>query len=318
MKVSDYSKEYAELWDEFIARASMATFLHTRRFLSYHRDRFQDVSVVIGDEANSILGLFPAAADPTDTRRVISHPGITYGGLIHGREMRGEKVLHALQAVMHHYAERGFESLRYKAVPYIYHQFPSSDDLYALFRLGAMRYRCDLSCAIDLASRRNPSQRRDRGLRKALKSGIEIKQGHLFAGELWQVLEENLAKKYRTKPVHSLTEILNLHSSFPKNVEFIVALLGSRVAAGIVLFSSSQVAHVQYAASSLEGYATCALDAVFAHSITEAQGQGVRYFDFGISNEEDGKYLNAQLYQFKAEFGGGGVVHEFYEIRLRS
>jgi len=24
------------------------------------------------------------------------------------------------------------------------------------------------------------------------------------------------------------------------------------------------------------------------------------------------------LYQFKAEFGGGGVVHEFYEIRLRS
>src|SRR5687767_933601 len=115
MKVSAYSEEYAELWDEFVARASMATFLHTRRFLSYHRDRFQDVSLVVRNEENSLLALFPAAADPTHTKRVISHPGITYGGLIH--ELRGEKILEALQAVMHHYADRGFESLRYKAVP---------------------------------------------------------------------------------------------------------------------------------------------------------------------------------------------------------
>jgi hypothetical protein len=318
MKVSAYSEEYAELWDEFVARAPMATFLHSRCFLSYHGDRFQDVSLIIEGEENSLLGLFPAAVDPTHSKRVISHPGITYGGLIHGRDLRGEKVLQALQAVIHHYAASDFESLRYKAVPYIYHRVPCSDDLYALFRLGATRYRCDLSCAIDLASRRNPAQRRERGLKKALKSGIEIEKGPRFAGQLWQVVEGNLAKKYGAKPVHSLDEILNLHSSFPKSVEFVVGLLHSEVVAGVVLFSTSQVAHAQYTASSPKGYESCALDAVFDYCVGEAQARGLRYFDFGISNEEDGKYLNAQLYQFKSEFGGGGVVHEFYEFRLRS
>jgi lipid II:glycine glycyltransferase (peptidoglycan interpeptide bridge formation enzyme) len=219
---------------------------------------------------------------------------------------------------MNHYADKGFESLRYKAVPYIYRQAPSSDDLYALFRLGAVRYRCDLSCAIDLANPWNASHRRARALKKAWKSGVEVARGSGFAGELWKLLEENLARKYRTVPAHSLNEILTLYSSFPTNVEFIVALLDSRVVAGIVLFSTSQVAHVQYAASSTKGYATCALDAVLKHCITEAQARSMRYFDFGISNEKEGHYLNEPLYQFKAEFGGGGVVHEFYEIKLRS
>jgi len=318
MKVSAYSEEYAEFWDEFVARAPMATFLHSRRFLSYHGDRFQDVSLVIEGEGNSLLGLFPAAADPTHSKRVISHPGITYGGLIHGRELHGEKVLGALQAVTHYYADMGFESLRYKAIPYIYHRAPSSDDLYALFRLGAMRYRCDLSCAIDLAGRRDPTQRRKRGLKKALKRGIEIEQGPRFAGPLWQVLEENLAKKYGARPVHSLDEILNLHSSFPKSVEFVVAMLHSEVVAGVVLFSTGQVMHAQYAASNTKGYESSALDRVFEHCIREAQMRGMRYFDLGISNEQGGIYLNAQLYEFKAEFGGGGVVHEFYEYELRS
>ena len=86
--------------------------------------------------------------------------------------------------------------------------------------------------------------------------------------------------------------------------------------AGVVLFSTSRVAHTQYTTSSVKGHETGALDAVFEHCIGAAQARGVRYFDFGISNEEDGRYLNAPLYQFKSEFGGGGVVHEFYEFRL--
>jgi hypothetical protein len=318
MKLFSYSEPYAGSWDEFVKQAPMGTFLHSRRYLSYHGDRFQDVSVVLENESNGILGVFPAATHPSDGERVISHPGITYGGLIHGRELCGERALDALRAISDYYREHGFEWLQYKAVPYIYHRLPSSDDLYALFRLGAMRYRCDLSCAIDLSKRPEPAQRRQRGFKKAAKAGVEIERGARLAGELWPVLEENLARKYNTKPVHSLREIVDLQLSFPENIEFIAARMGSKVVAGIVLFSSSQVAHVQYAASSSEGHASCALDAVFAYSIDEAVTRGMRYFDFGISNEQNGTYLNTLLYQFKSEFGGGGVVHEFFEIKLRS
>ena len=43
---------------------------------------------------------------------------------------------------------------------------------------------------------------------------------------------------------------------------------------------------------------------------------GLQDFDFGISTEAEGMILNEGLYRFKSEFGGGGVVHEFYEMRL--
>lgn len=316
LKLFPYEEHDSVRWDEFIAEAPMATFLHTRRFLSYHGDRFRDLSLLLVDGKNRLVGLFPAAVDPANGQRVISHPGITYGGLLHSGGLRGEKMFQALHALKNHYAERGFGVLRYKAVPYIYHQVPSSDDLYALFRLGAIRYRCDLSCAIDLLNRLEPSQQRKRGLKKALKNGIEMGEGPSFLGQLWEVLEENLARKHGTKPVHSLSEIARLHSLFPKNIEFVVGLLDSRVVAGVVLFLASRVVHAQYIASSTKGYEVCALDAIFEHCIRKAQG--ARYFGFGISNEDDGRNLNEGLYQFKASFGAGGVVHEFYELNLRS
>src|SRR5437870_12954600 len=289
MKVSDYSEEYAELWDEFVAQAPMATFLHSRRFLSYHRDRFQDVSLMIENEENSLVGLFPAAVDPTHRKRVISHPGITYGGLIHGRELRGEKVLQALQAVMHHYADRGFESLRYKAIPYLYHQVPSSDDLYALYRLGAVRYRCDLSCAIDLAGRQDPSQRRKRGLKKALKSGIEIEIGSQFAGQLWQVLEDNLGKKYNARPVHSLSEILYVHSSFPKNIEFVVALLRSEVVAGVPFFCGAHLSDTASRGYGGQIHDSRALRLGCLHWLSPGRGGRRRSSDVGHRSEDGGR-----------------------------
>jgi hypothetical protein len=317
MKVRDYFQEDDAQWDTLVARAPMATFLHTRRFLSYHGSRFQDVSSVITSDEGRLLAAFPAAVDPGEAKRVLSHPGITYGGLVHGRDLRGASVLDALQKVQRHYENKGFESLRYKAVPYVYHQVPSSDDLYALFRLGARRYRCDLSCTIDLAGARDVSPRRRRALKKSSKSNITIDHGPRFAEELWRLLEENLASKYATVPAHSLGEIRKLNCLFPQNIEFVVALLDSEVLAGVVLFSTARVAHVQYAASSVTGHATCALDAALDHCIGEAQTRGMRYFDFGISNEREGHHLNGSLYEFKAEFGGGGVVHEFYELPLR-
>jgi Acetyltransferase (GNAT) domain len=316
--VTAYSEAESVAWDELAGRAETATFLHTRRYLSYHGERFKDCSLLIMDERQRLAGLFPAAVDPQDETRVVSHPGITYGGVLHDGRLRGERMLDALEAVRSFYVEQGFCALRYKAVPYIYHLSPSSDDLYALFRLGARLYRSDLSCAIDLQNRPRASERRRRGLRRALKDGVGVEEGAAFAQAFWKILEETLAAKYHTRPVHRVDEILLLHSLFPRNIEFVAALHEGEVIAGVVLFVSPYVVHLQYMASGSRGQEMCALDAVLDHCIGRAEARGARYFDFGISTERDGQYLNAGLYQFKSEFGGGGVVHEFYELNLRS
>lgn len=317
MQIVRYCEQDAETWDDFVRQSLNGTFLHTRRYLVYHGGRFRDVSVLIKDETDKIVGLFPAAVDPNAERRVVSHPGITYGGILHAGELRGARMIKALAELKGYFVEQKFDALRYKVVPYIYHRAPASDDLYALFVHDAMRYRCDLSCALDFANRREASSRRKRSLKKALKSGVQVDEGTHFAEDLWRVLEENLASKYEARPVHSLEEITHLQSLFSERIKFVVAVLDGKVVAGIVLFLTETVAHAQYITSSPVGYETSALDAVFNHCIEAAANDGKRYFDFGTSNEDDGRKLNESLYNFKIEFGGGGIAHEFYEMNLQ-
>lgn len=308
-----YQPSDAAAWDAFCARAHQATFLHTRCFISYHGNRFQDASLILEDDGRWV-GLLPAALHPEDARCVVSHPGLTYGGLLHAGALRGERAIEALAAIRDYFASQGFSRLVYKAVPAFYHTAPAQDDLYALFRLGAARVRCDLSCAIDLAHRLPPSERRRRGLRKASRSGVKICEGPEFLPALWDVVTNNLQRKYRVLPVHTLEEITLLAERFPDNIRCVVALWSGELVAGTVIFSTIVADHAQYIASSEKGYEAAALDAVFEHCIASATNNGKRWFDFGISTENSGLVLNEGLYRFKSEFGGGGVIHEFFEL----
>ncbi|QIZ52427.1 GNAT family N-acetyltransferase [Dickeya zeae] len=305
-----------EEWNKFCAGSYQATFLHSRRYLSYHEDRFIDRSLVIEDEEGKWLGIFPAAIQPNDTQCISSHPGITYGGVIQQGALRGELMVDALNMVCQHYKEQGYKKLIYKVTPWIYHSTPAQDDLYALFRVGATCFRRDLSSTIDLEYRRSLSSRRKRSLKKAVSNGIVVVSGIEYLPKLWDVLIDNLNRKHGVNPVHTVQEILLLIDRFPENIECVVALNGEEVVAGTLLFKTIQVAHAQYIASSELGYELSALDAVFEHCITRSKDDGKRWFDFGISTENGGLVLNKGLYQFKSEFGGGGIVHEFFQLSL--
>lgn len=315
--VRPYSEEDSQEWDDFCAKADQATFLHTRRFLSYHGERFIDRSLLI-EEDGRLLGLFPAAEHPKQCDHIVSHPGITYGGVLHVGALRGARMIDAIGAIGRHYRKLKYHQLVYKAVPTFYQRRPAQDDLYALFRVGALRTRCDLSSTIDLGNRGALSERRRRSLKKALKAGVTITSGAKYLPALWEVLTENLALKHGVAPVHSLGEIASLMERFPGNIDCYCCALDEEILAGVIVFSTPMADHAQYIASSGKGYEVSALDAVFEHCIAKSQQLGKRWFDFGISTEASGTQLNEGLYGFKTEFGAGGFVHEFYEIKLEN
>lgn len=315
LRIRPYSFHDEELWDCFNENSLQGTFLHSRKFISYHKDRFKDCSLIL-EYDDKCVGLFPAAISPADDALVVSHPGITYGGLVHHGGLRGERMLEALTLIKAHYQEEGYEKLIYKAVPTFYHYAPAQDDLYALFRLGAKRFRCDLSSTIDLLNRMPISERRRRSLKKAKKASIKITQGIDQFNCLWDILIENLQSKHGATPVHSLEEILELAKKFPKNINCVCAYLNEKIVAGVVFFKTRTVCHAQYIASNGFGQEVCALDMIFDYEIGEAIKNGSRWFDFGISNENQGQFLNDGLYRFKTEFGGGGMVHEFFQLDL--
>lgn len=318
MKARFFQSDDADRWDAFCADALGATFLHSRRFLSYHGDKFTDCSVVVEDKGHWV-GVMPAAHHPDEAGVVVSHPGSTYGGLLHGGPLCGAGMLQAFRAVGELLSVSGATTLQYKVVPAIYHRAPAQDDLYALFRLGGKRFRCDLSSCIDLSHRLPVSGRRRRGRKSALRNGLSIAQagpGHL--APLWQILQDNLWSRHAARPVHTLDELKLLLGRFPNDIQVMVALSDDHVVAGLVLFCTERVAHAQYIASSDMGRELNALDLLFEEAIERGQTEGRRYFDFGISTESQGQRLNEGLIQFKSEFGASGVVHEFYEWNLET
>jgi len=135
-------------------------------------------------------------------------------------------------------------------------------------------------------------------------------------GAVWNVACENLSRRHDATPVHSLEELSLLRHRFPAEIKVCSALMDDRVVAGVVLFNSERAWHAQYIAADETGYETSALDAVFASVLDAAREADARYFDFGASNEQEGRYLNEGLYQFKTEFGGGGVAYDSYELDL--
>jgi hypothetical protein len=314
LEILPFNSNNENIWDDFVNSSVNATFLHSRKFLNYHGDRFKDVSILIFN-SNRLVGVFPASEATVDKKLIISHPGITYGGIIHNGWLNGGRMIDAFIAISKYYSETGYQRLQYKAVPFIYSTRGSQDDLYALFRMQAIRMRCDLSCTIDLLSHREITNRRKRNLKKSHKHVI-ISKDPLFLGELWEVIKANLASRHKTTPVHSLHEITFLKNQFPDNISIYSALIDGIPQGGVIFFNSPLVWHAQYIAANQKAMAVSALDSVFEAAILDALKAGVRYFDFGTSNEKDGYFLNENLYRYKSEFGGGGVVYEVYEVQL--
>lgn len=317
LAVAEYRTEFADAWDELVDRSCNGTFMHTRRFISYHGDRFRDRSLVLTDSRGKLAGVFPAAEDLTDPGLVVSHPGLTYGGVVHNDSVRGAVMIDALGSIAACYQRAGYHRLRYKAVPSIYHTVPMEDDLYALFRLGGRRYRCDLSATVDLSRRGRVSQQRLRSRKRADASGVRTREDWAAAAAFWPVLEENLARRHGTSPVHSLAEIQLLHDRFPDQILLMVALIEDELAGGAVLFAAGPVLHMQYTATTGPGRAASVTDLILEQGIELAAKRGFRFFDFGTSTLDEGRKLNQDLYHFKISFGAGGIVYDHYELGLR-
>jgi hypothetical protein len=303
-------------WDELVRASCNGTFVQTRRFLSYHEGRFADRSLVVEDAKGRLQAVFPAAEHPDQPELISSHPGITYGGLVHDGSLRGAAMVATLQATLRHYSDLGFQRVQYKCVPHIYHRAPAEDDAYALFRLGARRSRCDLSAAIDLQRPRQLSKGRRSQRAVAQRNEVRALTGWEHAAGFWAVLEENLLERYGVRPVHTLEEILRLAEMFPENMLLLAAHKEDQLVAGGVLFCSGPVVHLQYSATNLRGRELGAGDVVVESAIGHGVEGGYRYFDYGISTERDGALLNDGLYRYKCSFGAGGVTYDQYEIQL--
>ncbi len=309
--VERYKSERQGAWDDFIKEGKNATFLLCRDYMEYHQDRFTDGSLMVMSEGK-LLAVLPANLAGPDT--LVSHGGLTYGGLVVRRTATLEEVLQILYQVLHYLHGQGIARLLYKPMPRFYNTLPDDDIAYGLFLMDARLYRRDCALVINQEDRLRFSKCRKRWIHKGRRLGVEVVQDTSF-GPFWErVLVPRLATRYHVRPTHSLEEITLLGLRFPQNIKQFAAYHEGEIVAGTTIYETPTVAHAQYIAVSDAGAALGALDYLFSWLIEERY-PSKRYFDFGICNERDSRLLNLGLLHWKQGFGARSCAHDFYEIR---
>jgi hypothetical protein len=306
--IERYEARHKPEWDAFVRGSKNGTFLFVRDFMDYHGDRFADHSLVVRNQGATVA-LLPANRAGDELH---SHQGLTYGGFVVADSMTTPGMVDVFQALLRYLRGAGIRRLHYKAIPSIYHRMPAEEDRYALFLAEAALSRRDVLTVIPLGRRGPVQSRRRRGAASAAKAGVVVREATDWKS-YWALLTEHLRDRYGVSPVHSVEEIELLHGRFPQHIRLFEAALDSEVLAGVVIFESAMVAHVQYIAASERGRDAGALDGLFEHLI-EQEFRAKPYFDFGISNEQQGRHLNRGLIEQKEGFGGRAVVHDFYMI----
>lgn len=310
LSVKQYHESNYKQWNAFIGQAKNATFLFHRDFMEYHKERFEDYSLMVF-ENEKLVAILPAnRAEDT----VFSHQGLTYGGLVYNEQIKLSDVLAIFQSVLFFLKRNAIEKLHLKTIPFIYHTKPAQEIEYALFLAEAQLVRRDSLSVIDLSKENPISKIRKRGIQKGINNGLIIKEVTDFEPFWNEILIPNLDLKHNAKPVHSLTEIIKLKTLFPENIRQFNVYFNDKIVAGTTIFESENVAHCQYI-SKFEGAENLgSLDFLYSFLIKEIFAKKP-FFDFGISNEAQGKKLNEGLSYWKESFGASTIVHDFYEVK---
>lgn len=309
--IKRYSQEYKNEWDNFVRASKNPSFLFLRDYVDYHSDRFEDCSLAIYRK-NKLYCLLVANRD---NEVLYSHQGLTYGGIVMSRKVSVKGLIAVFETINDYLRKIGIERVVYKPIPHIYHECPSEEDLYALFKVcNARLIGRNISSTIYSCSKIRFAESRKSGFRKAKKENVIVEESSDFS-LFWEILDANLQKRYGVKPVHSLDEITFLSETFKKNIKLYIAYDKNVPVAGTILYVNRSIVHCQYISASDRGKEIGALDLLFDFIINS---ESVPYdvFDFGQSTEQMGKYLNESLIFQKEGFGGRGIVYDIYEYEL--
>lgn len=297
-------------WDALVGRARIPHVLFRTGYLGYHADRFTDASLLVL-EGGALRAALPLSRHGDE---VVSHGGLTFGGLITDGAASATRVAGWIEALVERLRVDGVRRLVYKPAPHIYHRVPAEDDLHALWRLGARLVRRDLSTTIRTAERPAFSKGRRAAVKKA--QGLHVARDPDLHG-YWALEEATLRERHGVAPVHTADEIALLAGRFPDEIALYTAreAPGAPVLAGVVVYATPTVAHTQYIAAGPEGRERGGVDAIVDHLLREVHAD-MPYLDFGISTVDEGRTLNAGLVRNKESYGGSTTVYDRYVLDL--
>ena len=311
IKIKIYEDSDKENWNTFIKNSKNGIFMFNRNFMEYHKDRFIDNSLLFYDE-DKLIAIFPASIKDNV---IFSHGGLTYGGFITGNDMKQHHMNDCFSALKEYAISNDIKEIIYKHIPHIYHKQPAEEDLFSLFSTGAQILKIESSTTLNFKQPLKMQKGRKAQVGRARREGVEIKESSDF--ESFIALENSvLQERHGTKAVHSSAELKLLQERFPDNIKLLAAYYQNQMIAGTVLFIYDNVVHTQYMAANETAREIGALDLTVA-TVIETYKTSKEWLDFGISTEDNGRYLNEGLIAQKEGFGGRTNIYQTWKIEVK-
>ncbi|MGL2999182.1 FemAB family protein [Flavobacterium sp. RSSB_23] len=311
--VRPYQESDYELWNTFVSAAKNATFLFHRDFMEYHKERFDDFSLLVFDKVKLVAVLPANRVD----NKVYSHQGLTYGGLVYASKLKIEKIETILDLLFDFFKSKRIEHFYLHPIPTFYLGQGNAAIDFFLMKKGAQLYRKEMNMVAHLPQEIPISKSKLKHFRRTEVLGLRVVEETNFQPFWEKILEPRLVEKYDAKPVHSLAEIQLLHESFPKNIKQFSAYLEDKIVAGITIFEFENGVKSQYGATSKKGEKYRALDFLFISLLDIFQKRGKLFFDMGIVNDSGEKGFHSGLLQQKEELGCTVWSQDFYKITLK-
>ena len=310
--IKKYNQEDFSVWNDFIAQAKNATFLFHRDFMEYHKDRFEDFSLLVFED-EKLRAVLPANKKGND---LYSHQGLTYGGLVYTSKLNAEKVESILDEILLFLKENQIETFYYKPIPDFYFSEGNKEMNFFLMKRKAVLERKEMNLAVNLTVPLKISKSKMKHFRRIENLDLDIFEEEHFDPFWEKVLEPRLQEKFNTKPVHSKEEMALLKAKFPQNIKQYAAYRNDEIIAGITIFETKNVVKSQYGATSKIGEEFRALDFLFINLIHKYKRKGKHFFDMGIVNSDSEDY-NSGLLKQKEELGCSVYSQDFYKIAIK-
>lgn len=311
MELVPYDPSLKEAWDRLVVSSRSGHFQFLRGYMDYHADRFPDASFLARAKGRWVAAV---AGHSWGTDGWASHRGLSYGGPILSHELDSPQVLEFLSQVREALVQRGIRRTLWRPVPWIYHQEPSEELLYFLFRQGASLRSRNLSTVIEVAAPRDYQRLRRRKVASGVEAGFACRETDDLDA-FWPLVEGRLGSKYGLKPVHTLEEVRLLRDRLPQHIRLFAVYSDDRMVAGCLAYLGQPVFHLQYLHSTDEGRSLGAPD-LLVDWMLRGPAREHRWLHFGHSCEDGGRNLNEPLLFFKEGFGGRPVVLDEWETDL--
>jgi hypothetical protein len=309
LSICRYTADQAQIWNQFLHESLNGVFLFHRNYMDYHKDRFQDHSLM-AYEGKKLKAILPGNTSGTT---YYSHQGLTYGGWVVAKRFSITKYQELFEGLETYLAGEGFKTIHYKCKPAYFSNHFSEADAWVMWNRGWQLTRRDASFGFNIQN--PPGYARDKRYRsnKAQRNNLRI-DWNGNPEVLMALVNKNLGGKYGAKAVHTHQEVALLQSKFKENIYTVLVYQEDIFLGGTWLFVDHDFVHTQYLHTNDMGKELCAVEFLVENLIEKFKHK--RYFSFGTSTEDQGRKLNVGLADFKEGFGSATFLHDFYEIQL--